>query len=63
MKNIQMEVDKNKILTIKIDLNKSFGASKSGKSITIASTEGNASLEGDLNNIKVGINVYKGIDS
>ena len=63
MKNIQMEVDKNKILTIKIDLNESHGASKSGKSITIATTEGNAALTGELNNIKVGINVYKSIDS
>ena len=59
MKNIEMAVDKDNILTIKVDLNEDFGESKSGKSIVIASTEGNVALDGDLANIKIGLNVYK----
>jgi ABC-type glutathione transport system ATPase component len=59
MKNIEMEVSKDKVLTIKVDLTQTFGASGSGKSIIIASTEGNASLDGEYSEIKVGLNVYK----
>ncbi len=43
MKNIELEV-KGNILTVKIDLIKTFGASSSGKSIIIASTEGNIAV-------------------
>ena len=46
------------ILTMKIDISKDFGPSKSGKSITIASTEGNVSLP-DTEDVKIGVNVYK----
>jgi hypothetical protein len=59
MKNINMIVDKDNILTIKVDLNQNFGESKSGKSTVIASTEGNVALDGGLSNIKIGLNVYK----
>ena len=59
MKNIEMVVDKDNILTITVDLNEDFGDSKSGKSIIIASTEGNVALDGELSNIKIGLNVYK----
>ena len=59
MKNIKMAVDKDNILIIKVDLNEDFGESKSGKSIVIASTEGNVALDGDLANIKIGLNVYR----
>ncbi len=52
MKNIKQEV-KGNILTIAVDLSKTFGASKTGKSIIIASTEGNPE-------IKMGVNIYKG---
>ncbi|WFN37174.1 hypothetical protein L1994_01930 [Methanomicrobium antiquum] len=45
-------------LVIKVDLSKDFGESKSGKSITIASTEGNISVPGD-DDIKIGLNIYK----
>ena len=56
MKNIQMTVDGN-ILTIKVDLTKEFGPSSSGKTIIIASTEGNIAVpERDE---KVGLNVYR----
>ena len=43
MKNVDMKLD-GSILTIKVDISKDFGESKSGKSITIASTEGNISI-------------------
>jgi len=59
MKNIKMKVDKNNILIIQVDLNANYGESKSGKSIIIASTEGNVALDGELSNIKIGLNVYK----
>ena len=61
MKNINMVVDKDNILTIKVDLNENFGESKSGKSEIIASTEGNVALDDELSNIKIGLNVYKQI--
>ena len=43
MKNIEMTVE-GETLTVKIDLSKDFGPSKSGKTIIIASTEGNVSV-------------------
>jgi hypothetical protein len=56
MKNVEMHVDGN-ILTIRVDLNKEFGPSSSGKTLIIASTEGNVSIpERDE---KVGLNVYR----
>ena len=56
MKNVEMKVEGN-ILTIKVDLTKEFGLSSSGKTIIIASTEGNVSIldRGE----KVGLNVYR----
>ena len=40
MKNIEMQVEGN-ILTIKVDLSKSFGLSTSGKNTIAAPTEAN----------------------
>ncbi len=57
MKNVDMRAEGN-ILTIKVDLTKEFGPSSSGKTIIIASTEGNIAIEGH-EEIKVGLNVYK----
>jgi hypothetical protein len=57
MKNIDMTIEEN-ILTIRVDLGKNFGESKSGKSITIASTEGNVSLP-EHEDIKIGLNIYR----
>jgi hypothetical protein len=56
MKNVQMAVDGN-ILTIKVDLSKEFGPSSSGKTIIIASTEGNVAVPDREE--KVGLNVYR----
>jgi hypothetical protein len=56
MKNVQMVVAGN-ILTITVDLTKEFGPSSSGKTIIIASTEGNVAVpERDE---KIGLNVYR----
>ena len=56
MKNVEMSVNGN-ILTIKVDLSKEFGPSSSGKTIIIASTEGNISVPDREE--KVGLNVYR----
>lgn len=55
MKNVEVAVSKERIMTIKVDLNKTFGPSKSGKTVIIASTEGNQSMDG----VTIGLNVYK----
>jgi len=56
MKNVQMTVA-GSILTITVDLTKEFGPSSSGKTIIIASTEGNVAVpERDE---KIGLNVYR----
>ncbi len=56
MKNVEMQVEGN-ILTVKVDLSKSFGPSSSGKTIIIASTEGNVALPDREE--KIGLNVYR----
>ena len=56
MKNVEMLVEGN-ILTIKVDLSKEFGPSSSGKTILIATTEGNVSVPN--RDEKVGLNVYR----
>ena len=57
MKNVEMSVAGN-VLTIRVDLSKEFGPSSSGKTIIIASTEGNASVP-SREDAKVGLNVYR----
>ncbi|MGH8651813.1 MAG: hypothetical protein ACREYE_06340 [Gammaproteobacteria bacterium] len=56
MKNVEISVEQN-ILTIKIDLTKEYGPSSSGKTIIIASTEGNVSVPDREE--KIGLNVYR----
>ncbi len=56
MKNVNFST-KGNIVTIEVDLSKSFGRSKTGKSEIIASTEGNVSPNAD--GIYFGVNVYK----
>lgn len=60
MKNIEMSVEGN-VLNIKVDLSKEFGKSSSGKSIIIATTEGNVSVTG-AEDKKIGLNVYKKVE-
>ncbi|MBN1195762.1 MAG: hypothetical protein JXA08_10585 [Methanomicrobiaceae archaeon] len=57
MKNVEMKMNGD-TLVITVDISKDFGPSKSGKSITIASTEGNISLP-DHDDIKIGLNIYR----
>jgi len=57
MKNVDMKVENN-ILTITVDLSKEFGPSASGKTIIIASTEGNVSIP-EAEEKKIGLNIYK----
>ncbi len=56
MKNIEMVLE-GSILTIRVDLTKEFGPSSSGKTIIVATTEGNVSVPG--RDEKVGLNVYR----
>ncbi len=56
MKNVEMTVE-GETLTIKVDLSKDFGKSKSGKTIIVASTEGNVSVP--ERNEKIGLNIYR----
>ena len=51
-----MKVEGNK-LTITVDLSQRYGKSSSGKSIIIASSEGNQAIPGN-EDIKIGLNVY-----
>ncbi len=53
--NIDMKVEGDKLILV-VDLGKSFGPSKSGKTIIVASTQGNKAVTSDL---MVGLNVYK----
>ena len=56
MKNVKLSVSGN-TLTITVDLTQEFGPSSSGKTIIIASTEGNFPLPGRSE--VVGLNVYR----
>ena len=56
MKNVKLSVSGN-TLTITVDLTLEFGPSSSGKTIIIASTEGNFPLPGRTE--VVGLNVYR----
>lgn len=57
MKNCDMKINGN-ILTITVDVTKDFGKSVSGKSIIIATTEGNVTVP-ETDDIKIGLNIYK----
>ena len=56
MKNVEMIIE-GTLLTIMVDLSKEFGPSASGKTIIIASTEGNVTIPNRAE--KVGLNVYR----
>ena len=56
MKNVDMKVNGDKFI-ITVDLTKEFGLSGSGKTIIIASTEGNVTIPDREE--KVGLNVYR----
>jgi hypothetical protein len=56
MKNVEMSVE-GSVLTIRVDLSKEFGPSSTGKTIIIASTEGNVTIPNRQE--KIGLNVYR----
>lgn len=56
MKNVEMSID-GSVLTIRVDLSKEFGPSSTGKTIIIASTEGNVTIPNRQE--KIGLNVYR----
>lgn len=57
MKNIDVKVDeKKKTLTLTVDLSQRHGLSGSGKTVTIASTEGNQKI--GFGDVAFGLNVY-----
>jgi hypothetical protein len=58
MKNVNVEV-KGSTLTITVDLSKEFGPSSSGKTVIVATTEGNAKVDGPDGPVHLGLNVYK----
>lgn len=56
MENIKTKVEGNKLI-IEVDLSYRGSVSTTGKSIRVASTEGNKKIEGT--NLKMGINIYE----
>ena len=56
MQNVKWEIKDGKLI-IEIDLSEEFGPSKSGKTITVASTRGNQEVEGT--DVIIGLNAYK----
>jgi hypothetical protein len=58
MTNIKFNTEKTK-LTIEVNLDEEHGISKSGKSISVASTNGNVEVVSDDVVYHVGVNVYK----
>jgi phosphoribosylcarboxyaminoimidazole (NCAIR) mutase len=57
MQNVKTEV-KGNTLTITVDLSKRCNASKSGKSVIVATTGGNARLPGH-EALRIGVNVFE----
>jgi hypothetical protein len=57
MRNVTMTRDGNKLI-IAVDMSVSLGPSASGKTLLIASTEGNATVTGP-EGAKIGLNVYR----
>lgn len=57
--NVELSVE-DTIMTLKIDLSKEIGPSKSGKSILIATTHGNQYFAmGEYKQYQVNVNLYK----
>jgi hypothetical protein len=57
MKNVQLAVSKDGVLTITVDLKARLGKSASGKTTVVASTLGNHSIPG-YEGISLGLNAY-----
>lgn len=59
MKNVKCSVN-GQVMTITVDLSQDLGASASGKTHLVATTEGNAEIPG-FPGFKLGVNLYKPI--
>ena len=58
MKNVEIKTEGTKMI-ITIDTSKEFGPSASGKTIIIASTEGNQAVSVNGKVVTLGLNVYR----
>lgn len=60
MVNVTMRLadDRPNVLVIEVDLAKEFGESSSGKSVIVASTQGNVPGPGETG-VMIGLNVYR----
>ena len=59
MKNISMRLE-GQYLVMKVDLSKTFGESRTGKTEVVATTHGNIDVPGQSEcGIKIGVNVFK----
>jgi hypothetical protein len=59
MTNVKTRIEGNRLI-IEVDLSKEYGSSGSGKSTTVASTQGNVSVPG-REDVKMGLNIYRPI--
>jgi len=60
MRNVKMDVSKDNVLTITVDLTQEMGRSKSGKTMIVASSDGNVDVANTADgSIKMGLNIYK----
>lgn len=59
MQNVSANV-KGNVLTITVDLSQRMGPSKTGKTIIVATTSGNAPVPGNAA-IRFGLNVFAGL--
>lgn len=57
MENVKMKLEKQK-LVIEVDLSVKGAASKSGKSVVLATTSGNVEVPGS-DGVKIGLNIYR----
>ena len=57
MKNVELKVEQGKLI-VTVDLTKELGPSSSGKSVMIATTEGNVDVPG-APHVKIGLNLYR----
>lgn len=55
MQNVETKLNGN-ILTVTVDLSKTFGPSKSGKTVIVATSSGNVTI---APGVQMGLNVYK----
>lgn len=57
MNNIDAKLEGN-ILTLKIDISKRFGPSPSGKTLQVASSQGNVKIPETPADFRLGVNAY-----